>query len=75
MVLGLGFGLDRARVQSLVGWGARTLVGQVAGLKRCVEAGLVVLCDLWIVGRVIVLCCVCWCALGGRWETGLGLRI
>lgn len=34
LVLGLGFDLDRGRVRSLVGWGARTLVGQVAGLKR-----------------------------------------
>lgn len=34
LVLGLGFDLGQGQVQvpSLVGWGARTLVGQVAGL-------------------------------------------
>ena len=34
LVLGLGFDLGQGQVPSLVGWGARTLVGQVAGPKR-----------------------------------------
>ena len=34
LVLGLGFDQGQGRVPSLVGWGARTLVGQVAELKR-----------------------------------------
>ena len=33
-VLGLGLDLGQGQVLSLVGWGARTLVGQVAGLKH-----------------------------------------
>lgn len=34
LVLGLDFDLGWGRVPSLVGWGARTLVEQVAELKR-----------------------------------------
>ncbi len=34
LVLGLGFDLGQGRVPSLAGWGGRTLVGQVAELKR-----------------------------------------
>ena len=34
LVLGLGLDLGQGRVLRLVGWGARTLVGQVAELKR-----------------------------------------
>ena len=36
LVLGLGFELGQGQGQVLsgVGWGVRTLVGQVAGLKR-----------------------------------------
>ena len=34
LVLGLGLDLGQDRVPSLVGWGARTLVGQVVELKR-----------------------------------------
>ena len=34
LVLGLDFGQGQGQVRSLVGWGGRTLVGQVAELKR-----------------------------------------
>ena len=34
LVSDLGFDLGQGRVPGLVGWGARTSVGQVAGLKH-----------------------------------------